>query len=596
MKIKYIIVVSLFSIFGLYSCLDQDPLTSYDEKDLISSPEGFRMLVNGCYMPYLDYRYGQYYKPQMGATSTLLQSSSTMAALNANTHSSFAQNIWMQEYKMIANCNYVMYAYNKSPLAEETKRQFAGEASLLRALAYFDVVRMFGRCPLYLDKVDIDHLNIPRSSLRDVYGFILSDLRFAEQNMVNKQNQLTWHPFNTAATALKAKVFMEMACLTKEHFEACGDKDQQGFITKFGDSQTLWDSCYVNARKVYDSKDYSLVSDFSSLFGNQTKNTTESIIEFQLTDASESYSSPYSMTSLYANRLDGNNKAYSRVSSVSPYLFYEHWNNYGNGKELTYYASTSENYIKSNNEKGVDPRINASYIYYHTNPGTPNSISYSGIYGANAVTPSVLFPNATTISGTYNPYLKKSLYPGWKMYPVTSDCNIIYMRYAEVLLMLGEAANELGKTSEAVGYINEVLTRARNTSDGVPGKDGLIQPANWNSGISQDEFREKVMMERNFELIGESGDEAFDVRRRGTEFLYKRLQKNEVMYWKFLYPKAMNGYGYTVSTSGVAKFPLSGSESIVNQSFLIKNLFFPIPTSEMQYNSSITLADQNYGW
>ena len=47
--------------------------------------------------------------------------------------------------------------------------------------------------------------------------------------------------------------------------------------------------------------------------------------------------------------------------------------------------------------------------------------------------------------------------------------NFIVYRYADLLLTLAEAANELGgaHTREAVGYVNEVLFRARNASNGT---------------------------------------------------------------------------------------------------------------------------------
>lgn len=45
--------------------------------------------------------------------------------------------------------------------------------------------------------------------------------------------------------------------------------------------------------------------------------------------------------------------------------------------------------------------------------------------------------------------------------------NIRIIRYADVLLMAAEAANELGQTSVATGYLNQVRARARGTNSGV---------------------------------------------------------------------------------------------------------------------------------
>lgn len=72
-------------------------------------------------------------------------------------------------------------------------------------------------------------------------------------------------------------------------------------------------------------------------------------------------------------------------------------------------------------------------------------------------------------------------------------------RYADVLLMLAEAMNENNKTPEALNYLNEVRNRA--------GLDDY-------SGLTQAEAREKIYLERRFELYLE-GHRWFDLLRTG---------------------------------------------------------------------------------
>lgn len=78
-----------------------------------------------------------------------------------------------------------------------------------------------------------------------------------------------------------------------------------------------------------------------------------------------------------------------------------------------------------------------------------------------------------------------------------SPMNFPVLRYADVLLMKAEALNELGKTSEAEAPLNEVRTRA-----GLPAV----------SGLSKNEFKEKVLHERRMELAFE-GQRWFDMVR-----------------------------------------------------------------------------------
>jgi hypothetical protein len=82
-----------------------------------------------------------------------------------------------------------------------------------------------------------------------------------------------------------------------------------------------------------------------------------------------------------------------------------------------------------------------------------------------------------------------------------SGKDFIVTRYAEILLILAEAENELnGPTAIAYSGINQVRERA-----------GLTDL----SGLSQDDFRKALVKEREIELIGE-GHQRWDLVRWGT--------------------------------------------------------------------------------
>lgn len=86
-----------------------------------------------------------------------------------------------------------------------------------------------------------------------------------------------------------------------------------------------------------------------------------------------------------------------------------------------------------------------------------------------------------------------------------ADQNVRVMRYAEVLLMHAEAANELGKTAEALAAVNQVRARARGSNAGaVP---DLTE-------TNQDNLRLDIWNERHLELAMEF-DRFFDLVRQG---------------------------------------------------------------------------------
>jgi starch-binding outer membrane protein, SusD/RagB family len=97
---------------------------------------------------------------------------------------------------------------------------------------------------------------------------------------------------------------------------------------------------------------------------------------------------------------------------------------------------------------------------------------------------------------------------------VDAERNMPIIRYSEVLLIYAEALNELGRTSEAENYLNEVRERA-----GLEPKTGLDENA----------FREAILQERRIELFGE-GHRFFDLRRTGKLDEYVRVNAGKANY------------------------------------------------------------------
>lgn len=88
------------------------------------------------------------------------------------------------------------------------------------------------------------------------------------------------------------------------------------------------------------------------------------------------------------------------------------------------------------------------------------------------------------------------------------DMNRPLIRYSDILLLYAEAMNELGSTEEALHYLNMVRERARNGNPDAP-------PQDYPSGMSHQEFRDAVRLERRLELVFE-GHRVRDLQRWGT--------------------------------------------------------------------------------
>jgi hypothetical protein len=130
------------------------------------------------------------------------------------------------------------------------------------------------------------------------------------------------------------------------------------------------------------------------------------------------------------------------------------------------------------------------------------------------------------------------------------------IRYADVLLMLAECDNELGKTDEAVGYINQVRARSGMA---------LI-----NNGDSWMEARTKGAV---FERI---------VHERGVELALEGHRYGDLKRWGLL-KQAMSG----------PVTDIVGNKLFDRQPFTDALLLWPIPTSAKDANPNL---EQNPGW
>ncbi|SHO65315.1 RagB/SusD family nutrient uptake outer membrane protein [Algoriphagus zhangzhouensis] len=90
------------------------------------------------------------------------------------------------------------------------------------------------------------------------------------------------------------------------------------------------------------------------------------------------------------------------------------------------------------------------------------------------------------------------------------DANFVVLRYAEIILTIAEAENELnGPTSIAYDAVNKIRNRA--TLENLP------------EGLSQEEMREAIKRERRVELAFE-GHHYFDLLRYGAEDLKEAME------------------------------------------------------------------------
>lgn len=511
-KIKNIsLLLVLTIVFGCQDQLDLAPETSYNEEQVFSSEEGVESVINGMWTRYVgsDYhgfKFHQILNPNSGRFNDKNSAATRDAAsLNTTPENTTLSALWKGAYSTINNANIIISNLENSSIDLTNKESSLGQAYLLRGITYFDLVQSFGAIPLRTEPTNSNTLHVARTPKDEVYAQIISDLNKASQLLPGRGEYRSERPINYAANAFLSKVYMRMA----------GED---------GGDPSLWQDAYDEAIKVVGQ--YSLLPSYNTLFQIDpiVENTEESILELQY-------------------GLIGGNRSNDIARTYTPsnyYLYPTSIRTFGRVKP------NKEIYDQHVAQYPGDARIDATFIHdeYQDNRGRTKRVYPAQQTGTNGFT-----------------YVKKYVDPTYN--GITSERNMIKMRYAEILLMLAETENELNGPGNAYQYVNQVLTRARNTG-------GATEPANW-SGMTQDEFRLRIMKERQFELLAE-GQDWFDTRRRG---------------WDYFYNQVILVHNNTPNLDLPKDYIYSEDQ---------RSMLLPIPSSEIAGNQKISESDQNPGY
>lgn len=173
-------------------------------------------------------------------------------------------HVWSIFYNVVSAANYAvesMDEFDKAVSSDDAKRQVVecrAEARLIRAWAYFNLVRLFGEVPLIDRTMDSEALaSMKVSSVPDLYKFIYSDIDSGIENLPESYVDMPGRYTKYTAMALKAKV-------------ALYNKD--------------WTEAAKEADAIMASGKFSLMPKFRDAFSVEHENGPESLMEIQSSD------------------------------------------------------------------------------------------------------------------------------------------------------------------------------------------------------------------------------------------------------------------------------------------------------------------------
>ncbi|WPU94092.1 RagB/SusD family nutrient uptake outer membrane protein [Mucilaginibacter sabulilitoris] len=300
---------------------------------------------------------------------------------------------WQDYYKALFNINNVLDKIQTASLDAAYTNRVKGEMMFLRGLYYYNLVQLFGGVPLVTKVISADEsYGILRSPVADVYNQIVADLKFAVDNLpLANAVPAVGRASKGAAETVLGKVYLSLG-------------------NKTAATQVLQD--------VYNSGQYSLLPQYTSLFGANVKNTKESVFEIQYLGGSAS--NPY-----------------------SPY-----W---------TAFAPVTNGVITKYGG-GINQVTDDLYNEYEANDPRRDASVETGYTDAKGNFVKIKFPKkwedrTAPTSGTQE----------------LSNNNFMVLRYADVLLLLSEA------TGDAT-YLNQVRARVGLPAFGTAGYPSAQYP------------------------------------------------------------------------------------------------------------------------
>jgi len=131
---------------------------------------------------------------------------------------------WNSLYTVVAQANALLGNLTTSvpsTVDKPTLNNAIGEAHLLRALAYFYLVRIFGNVPIITnpDTLTNSYATVHTNPVTDVYKFITQELKFAEANCTPGVAH-TGHVSSGSASGLLAKVYLYEQNYDSARYEA----------------------------------------------------------------------------------------------------------------------------------------------------------------------------------------------------------------------------------------------------------------------------------------------------------------------------------------------------------------------------------------
>ena len=569
-------ILITFFVTGCTKPLDKENLEAINSSDVWGNAAVAEAYVNDIYANFMaaTFSVGRRTDETMVVNSEYAAGLSDYlkGTLTSDTYNDFP-------YNNIRKINIFIDGIDQATFEDSKKQRLKAEALFWRAWAYFRMVKAYGGVPLILKAASPqDSLFVPRNKTSECIAQIVKDLDDAIPALEDKSS--IGRIDKCVAMSFKGRVQLYWA---SPQFNRNND------IARWTDAYNTNKSAIT----FLNSMGKGLYPDYRNIWIDEMNQEVIMVKRFQYPGYANGYSQAGMRPLLYARGAVGDNipslelvNAYPMADGSKYDPATTDYRKFYQNRDKRFYASIAYN--------GAKPYISPMFgnenmwTYYYDSDGDPTT----GTNGKEARADN----NSQFGDYAENLFSGSSFYPA-KMLDQTitrttvedGQVDWIEIRYAEVLMNMAEAANEIGKTDEALSALYQIRNRAGITP-GADGKYGI-------TASSVDQIRQVIMDESLVEFAFE-GQRFWDLRR-----------------WR-VYTKTFNNFkdhyfhGLRIEWNGTTANRPIGLTDIntiwdqftvtVNQDFRQivildedKYSFFGIPKSVLDRNSKI---QQNNTW
>ncbi|MCK9160463.1 MAG: RagB/SusD family nutrient uptake outer membrane protein [Bacteroidaceae bacterium] len=560
-KIIYLLVIGCI---GLTACSDLDlvPLAQGSSENWNTSETEIEMSLNDLY----KMSFWTIDSKKWTDDYTYRETNQAIVDGTLNGQDASVTSLWSNQYKCIARANTVINKIKEGEtegVSQEKLDLLLAEAYFHRAAAYSKLACKFGDVPLVTDVLDIETaFTYGRTPLSDVKALIYEDFDKAAAVLpaVYKGKQ---RASKGAALALKARFALYMSD---------------------------YDIAATAAKAVIDSKAYTLHTDFADLFLTKTHNAEESIFVIPRSIENDVYLNPSVVKNAITRNTGGWTAEDPSWDLLAAYTCTD-------GKPI------DESPLFDSHEpfKNRDPRLSETIVPFNSQwLGFDYTPHPEALEVMNYNTGNLQKNNDTRANAQYASFnglaWKKGIDETWLENGMKVAPDLIYIRYAEVLLIYAEAKIELNQIDASVlNSMNQVRARAYGVS-----VDATDQYPSFTT-MDQTELRKQLRVERRMEFA-EEGLRYMDLVRwhqaeisltrksygliYPSSLLIEKVTSQGDWFWSKAPNIDENGLPDFSNLEAAGKVAVLSERHWDNRQYL-----WPIPTSEILINTNMKQND-----